>query len=147
MEALLGMLSKREYALSLTLEELGMISNQVKPVNQIRLESGHKVWKDRVICILKKVIHMEKEMIEERVWQGLFVPTWGPYRNAHFLVPKNHGKYHFIISAVSANQHTLEDTGIPPNIEEYSKAFTRLPNSSPIDFHLSGKAAVQPKWR
>jgi hypothetical protein len=78
---------------------------------------------------------MEKEMIEERVRQGLFEPAWGPYRNAHFLVPKKNGKYRIIISAVSAIRHTLEDAGIPPNVEQFSEAFTGLPISSPIDFH------------
>jgi len=74
-------------------------------------------------------------MIEERVRQGLFEPAWGPYRNAHFLVPKKNAKYRFLISAVSANRYTLENTGIPPNIEECSAAFTGLPISSLIDFH------------
>jgi hypothetical protein len=134
-KALIGMLSNREYTLSWTWEELGTISNQVKPPHRIRLESGHSVRKDCVFCIPKKVIPVEKEMIEEIVRQGLFEPAWGPYRNAHILVPKKNGKYCFIISAVSANRHTLEDAGIPPNIEEFSEAFAGLPISSVIDFH------------
>jgi hypothetical protein len=44
-------------------------------------------------------------------------------------------KYWIIISAVSANRHTLEDAGIRPNVEEFAKAFARLPISSPINFH------------
>jgi len=129
------MLSNREYALSWTWEELGTISDEVEPPHRIRLESVHKVWKNRVFRIPKKVIPVEKEMIEERVWQGLFEPAWGPYRNAHFLVPKKNGKYRFIISGVSANWHTLEDAGIPPNVEEFSEAFTGLPISSLIECH------------
>src|SRR5215212_4653890 len=74
-------------------------------------------------------------MVEERVRHGLFEPAWGPYRNAHFLVPKKNGKYRFIISAVSANRHTLKDAGIPPNIEEFSEAFAGLPVCSLVDFH------------
>jgi len=101
----------------------------------MQLASGHKVWKDRVFRIPKKVISVEKEIIEEIVRQGLFEPAWGPYRNAHFLFQKKNGKYRFIISAVSGNQHALEDTGIPPNIEELSEAFAGLPISSLIDFH------------
>jgi hypothetical protein len=73
--ALLGMLSNREYALSWTWEELGTISDEVEPPHRIRLESGHKVWNDRVFRILKKVIPVEKEMLEERVLQGLFEPA------------------------------------------------------------------------
>jgi hypothetical protein len=101
------------------------------------LKSGLRVWKDRVFCIPKKVIPVEKEMIEEIVRQGLFEPAWGPYKNAHLLVPKKNGKYRFIISTVSANRHTLEDAGIPPNVEEFSEAFAALPCSSLIDC-LSG---------
>ena len=74
-------------------------------------------------------------MIEERVRQGLFEPAWGPYRNAHFLVPRKNGKYHVIISAMSTNRHTLEHTWIPPNIEEFSKAFAGLLISSLTDVY------------
>jgi len=93
------------------------------------------VWQDSVLPIPKKVIAVEKDVIEERVRPGLFEPTRGPYRNAHFLVPKKNGKYRFIISAVNGNRHTLEDHGIPPNVEEFSDAFARPRISSLIDFH------------
>ena len=59
----------------------------------------------------------------------------GPYRNAHFLVPKKNEKYRFIISGVSANRHTLEDAGIPPNVEECSESFPALPISLILDFY------------
>ena len=85
--------------------------------------------------IPKKVIPVEEEMIEERVRQGLFKPVWGPFRNAHFLVPKKNAMYRFIISAVSTNRLTLEDSGIPPNIEEFSETFAGLPVCSLIAFH------------
>jgi len=79
---------------------------------------------------------MDKEIIEERVWLGLFEPAWGPYRNAHFLVSKKNEKYCFFISAVSTNWHTPEDARIPPNVEELSQALAGLPISSLIDFHF-----------
>jgi len=129
------MLSNGEYALSWTWEELGTISDEVEQPHRMRLQSGHKIWMDLVFRIPKKVIPVEEEMIEERVRQGLFESAWGPYRNAHFLVPKKNGKYRFIISAVSANRHTLEDAGIPPNVEEFSAAFAGLSISSMSDFH------------
>jgi hypothetical protein len=37
---------------------------------------------------------------------------------------------------MSTNQHTLEDTGIMPNVKEYSGAFAGIPISSLIGFHL-----------
>jgi len=39
------------------------------------------------------------------------------------------------ITAVSANWHTPEDSGIPPNIDEFSDANTGLPISSLINIH------------
>jgi len=122
-----------------------MLSEEIAPPDGIRSESGHKVRKGRVFRIPKKVIPVEKGMIEERVRQGLFEPAWGPYRNAHLLVPKKNGKYRFIISAVSANRHTLEDAGIPPNIEEFSEAFAVLPISSLIDIHSGYNQKRLPK--
>ena len=99
------------------------------------MECGQKIRKDRVFCIPKKVIPMEQQIMEDRVHQGLYKTAWGPYRNAHFLVPKKNGKYCFIISLVSANRHTLEDDGIPPKVEKVSETFALLPISSLIDFH------------
>lgn len=37
---------------------------------------------------------------------------------------------------MSTNQHALEDTGIMPNVKEYSGAFAGIPISSLIGFHL-----------
>jgi hypothetical protein len=112
-----------------------MISEKVEPLHSIRLECGHKVCKDRELHIPKQVISVEKLMIEVGLRQALFEPAWGPYRNAHFLVRKENGKYHFIFWAVSANRHTAEDPGIPPNSEECPEAFAGLPIASVIDFH------------
>jgi len=88
-----------------------------------------------VFCIPKKVIPVENEMIEEKVRHGLFEPPWGPYRNAHFSVPKKNGKFCFIISAVSTNRHTLEDCGTPPNFEGFSEAFAGQPIFSLNEYH------------
>jgi len=144
-DALLGMLSNRKYGLSWTCGELGMISDEVEPPHRIRLVSCYKVWKDRVFCIPKKVIPREKEMIEERVRRSLFKSAWGPYRNCHLLVPKRNGTYHFIISAVSANRHTLEDSGIVPNVEEFSEAFAGLHIISLIDFYSGYEQKMLPE--
>jgi hypothetical protein len=65
--------SNREYALSSTWEELGMMSKEVEPPHHVRLESGHKVWKDGVFST--KFIPVQIEMIDERVCLGLFEPT------------------------------------------------------------------------
>jgi hypothetical protein len=40
-----------------------------------------------------------------------------------------------MISAMSANRHTLEDAGILPNVEEFSEAFAGPLISALIDFH------------
>lgn len=64
------------------------------------------------------------------------MPTWDPHMNAHFMVPKKNRKYHSIISAVSANQRTLEISVILPNVKECSEAFPRLPIFFVIDLHL-----------
>ena len=67
-EPLLGMLSSIEYALSLTLEELEMIRNQVERPHSIPHEYSLKVWKGILFCIPMKVIPIQTAMIEERVW-------------------------------------------------------------------------------
>jgi hypothetical protein len=60
-EALIGRLFNGKYALSWTWEELGLMSNKVKPAHCIWLESDHTVWKDRVFRLPKNVISKEKK--------------------------------------------------------------------------------------
>jgi len=74
------------------------------------------------------------QMIAQRVLRGEFEPPRGPYRDTHFLIPKKNGKYHFLISAMIGNRHTLEDARILPYVEEYPEAFAGLPISSLNDF-------------
>lgn len=87
-EALLGMQSRREYALSWTWQELETISDEVEPPHHIQLQSGYKVWMDHEFRIPQKVIPVENVVIEESVRQGLFEPSWGPYTNAHLFGPE-----------------------------------------------------------
>lgn len=74
-------------------------------------------------------------MIEVRVQQGLFHPAWGPYMNAHFLVPKMNWKNCSILSTGSVNGCTLDDARIQPTVEEFTEDFTKLPIWSLIIFH------------
>jgi len=135
-EALLCILLNRAHPLSWTWEELGTINNEVMPTHHVWLESGYNVWKDCAFHIPKNVNAVEKDIIQVRVWPGLFQPAWGLYWNTVFSVSKNNTMYLFIISAVSANQHALEDTKILPNVKESSETFARMPISSLIGFHL-----------
>jgi len=96
--------------------------------------NSHIVCNDHVFCAVMKDIHAEEHMMTTIVRHGLVKPTWGHNRNAHCLVPKRNGKYHFISSAVSANQHRFEDAAIPPNIKGIAKAFPMLCTSSLIEF-------------
>jgi len=61
-----------------------MISHEVEPPHCIQQEARDTAWKDGVFRIAKKVIPIEQEMMEERVWQGLFELAWSPYRDGHF---------------------------------------------------------------
>ena len=69
------------------------------------------------------MLEVETEIVKERKQLGLFERSWGPYRNATFLVPKKNGKHRFIISCVKANKVTLKDAELPPNVEEFAESF------------------------
>jgi len=129
------MLSNTVQALSWSWEELGTICYEMEPPHCMYMQSGHRVWMDCVVQITNKVIPMAKDMMEQRVPQGLFEAAWGPYSNAQFLVPKKNGKYRFSITPMRANCHTLEDARILPNVENFSESFAGLPIPGFIDFH------------
>jgi hypothetical protein len=115
--------------------ELGTNCAKIEPPHCIWLEPGLTVLKHFIFHVTKKLIPMENEMIEDGVRQGLFETPLAQYRIAHFLVPKKNGKYHFIISVVSAKCSTVEDAGIMPKVEVYSEVCARLPMSSLIEYH------------
>jgi hypothetical protein len=60
--------------------------------------------------------------------------SWGPYRNSSFFIPKKNGKYRFIISCTSSNKITLENAGLPPNVE-FAESFASFPITTLIDFY------------
>lgn len=82
-----------------------------------------------------QVLLVEMRIIEERVWQGVFEPTWTPYGNCHYLLRMKNGKYHFNISAENEKWHLMEDTGIPPIVKECSEVFPGLQIILLIDLH------------
>jgi hypothetical protein len=95
----------------------------------------HVPWKDPSYRIPRQLIPIELDMICEREDLGLIEQTWGPYRNSSFFIPKKNGKYRFIISCTSANKITLEDVGLPPNVEEFAESFADFPIITLIDFY------------
>jgi hypothetical protein len=66
-----------------------------------------------------------REMIEDRVQQSIFKLVSSPYRNAHILLPKNIGNYHFSIPTIKPTSLTLGDAGILLSTEEFSDASAR----------------------
>jgi len=134
-ESLVGMCSNREWALPWVWDALWTMSEEVKLPHCIWLESGQHVWNDLLFNIQKKVVPVEKEMIEERVQQGVFKPAWGPCRNAHYIISKNNGNYCILTSGVSTTWHIVQDTKVLRNIEDLPEAFSRLPRSLLVDWH------------
>src|SRR5262249_2362319 len=127
------MLFRREQALAWDFEEKGLILDEIEPPHVIRTKP-HEPWTDRAFRTPRKLLEEEKRIVTERQKLGLFERSWGPYRNATFLVPKKNGKYRFIISCVKANQVTLRDAGLPPNVEGFAESFAGYPICSMCDF-------------
>ena len=129
------MLFNREKALAWSVEEKGLISDEVEPPHVVRTRP-HEPWTEPPFRIPRKLIEVEREATIEKERLGLIEDSWGPYRNAAFFVPKKNGKYRFVISCVKANKETLQDAGLPPNVEEFAESFAGYPAVSLIDFYM-----------
>jgi hypothetical protein len=130
------MLFKDETALGWTMSEKGQIVDEVEPPQVVRTVD-HTLWKSVPYRLPHKLVSVEDDMVKERVSLGLIERSWGPYRNCSFFVPKKNGKYRFIISCTQANAVTLEDAGLPPNVEEFAEYFSGFPIISLIDIFCS----------
>lgn len=134
-EMLIEMLYNREAALAWTMEEKGLISRDIEPPHVIRVRP-HEPWVEPSYRLRRKLLEVEHEHITRREKAGLIEDCHGPYRNPCFFVPKKNGKYRFIISCTKANGETLQDAGLPPNVEEFAEGFAGYPAVTVVDFFM-----------
>jgi hypothetical protein len=78
------MLFQRENTLGWTMTETCRIIDEVESYHVVRT-IGHLAWKSVPYQLPRKLITVEDNIVKERVALGLIEPSWGPYRNVHFL--------------------------------------------------------------
>ena len=73
--------------------------------------------------------------VHKKLKSGTLEFSQGPYRSRYFLVEKKNGKYRFINDVQALNKVTIRDSGMPPQVDEFSEDFAGYPIVSAIDYY------------
>lgn len=123
----------REAALAWTFDEMGRVSSEVVPPQQIRTVP-HKAWQAKAFPLPKAIRGTIIEMLEERLAAGVYEHCHSPYRNPWFTVKKKNGKYRIVNAAMNINRETIRDATLPPSADEFSELVAGMAVSSLIDW-------------
>ena len=127
------MMFRREKAFAFEFSEIGRISDDVCPPQEIRTVL-HEAWQAPGFPVPKHLVGKVIEMLRERIRAGTLEYCHRPYRNQWFLVKKKSGKYRIVDAAMRYNAVTIRDANMPPNIDEISEEFAGCQITSVIDF-------------
>jgi hypothetical protein len=73
------------------------------------------------------------EIVKERLDQGIFEYSLGPYANRYFLVEKKNGKWRFIQDVRHLNKVTTKDANVSPIMEDVLERLAGYPCYTILD--------------
>lgn len=130
---LLQCLMNREAALAWTFAEMGRISEEVAPPQEIRTVP-HKAWQAASFPIPRAIRDRIGTKLQERLDAGVYERCEGPYRNPWFAVKKKNGDFRLVNAAMNINAVTIRDATLPPSADEFSEHVAGMVVSSLIDW-------------
>ena len=134
-ELLMALLFNREAAITFDWQEKGRIHKEIEPPHVICIRPGHIPWQEHPMRIPRALKPVFNKLVTGMRTSGVLEPSKGPYRNPAVLIKKQKpGEYRLISSVIKQNTETIQDTGVPPNVEEFSQRFARQTISSLRDF-------------
>lgn len=82
------MLFNRKAAITFDFENMGRVSDNVAPPQEIRT-IPHKPWQAKRFLIPEVLHPLAIKMLKEHLERGVIEPCYGPYRNPWYLVKKS----------------------------------------------------------
>jgi hypothetical protein len=126
------MLAENIEAFGFDSSELGVVEEKYCPPIEIRTVP-HVPWVEKPNSIPERIKNEALEIVKERLNQGIIERSHGPYSSRYWFVPKKDGTLRFIQDLQRLNAVTVKDSGIPPNVEEFSEQFAGYPIYSDMD--------------
>ncbi len=112
---------KREMAFAFVYAEKGTFSRQYYPDYEIPTIE-HTPWQRKPIPIPHAIIDEVRKAIFEQELAGRFEPTTSSYRSSMFAVAKK-GGIRLVINLEELNAVTVQDSALPPNVNEFAESF------------------------
>ena len=129
------MFYNREAAFAFCFDHVTRVRPEVAEPQEIRTVE-HKAWQAPNFPVAKSLLPVVREMLAERLRNGVLEKCYGPYRNPWFLVKKKEsGKYRLINAAMEMNRHTIRDANLPPSVDEFSEEFAGCHIASLVDLY------------
>src|SRR5436190_16990711 len=116
------------------MSKLGKIHPEIISPQKIQT-IPHEAWQASSFLIPKDLLRIIIKMLQSYVKAGVLEYCNELYRNPWFLVKKKCGKYHIVNTAMNANQYTIHDVNLPPNIKEFAKRSAGMAVASLINYY------------
>ena len=114
---------ERENLFAFEYAEKGYFSRQYYPDYEIPTIE-HTPWQHRPIPIPLAILDKVRNTIVEHERAGRFEPTTSSYRSSMFVVAKKNG-IHLMINLEELNVVTIQDSLLPPNVNDFAESFLR----------------------
>ena len=114
--------------------EMGMLHESIEPPIEIHT-IPHTPWQQQNLRLPQAMRDEATKHVKKMLELGIFEFCQGPYRNRYFLVAKKKpGEWRFIHDVQALNKVTIRESGMPPNVDEFSEEFAGCPITSSIDY-------------
>ncbi|HMD13399.1 MAG TPA: hypothetical protein VKI62_02095, partial [Bacteroidota bacterium] len=124
-----------EGAIAFEDSEMGFLNPEIEPPVVIHTVP-HSPWQQQNLRLPKAMQEAATAIVREKLANGIFEFSQGPYRSRYFLVEKKApGTWRLVNDVQQLNKVTIRDSGMPPSVDEFSEDFAGYPITSAIDYY------------
>ncbi len=114
---------------------MGLLDPAIEPPVVIH-NVPHVPWQQQNLRLPRAMQDEATKHVREKLANGTLEFSQGPYRSRYFLVEKKQpGSYRFINDVQPLNKVTIQDSGMPPSVDEFSEDFAGYPIVTSVDYY------------
>ena len=116
------MIASHGRAFAYTEKEMGCVDPEIVP-DMIMWTIPHTPWAMRPLCIPQAWMAEFTKLLKAKIDAGILEKGYGPYSSRWFCVQKKNGKLRLIQDLQPANQVTIRDLNVPPDVDGFAERF------------------------
>jgi len=113
--------------------EMGLLDPSIEP--PVIHTVPHTPWQQPNLRLLKSIQDEATRQVKKKLDLRLLEFSQGHYCSRYFMVSKKNGEYRFINDVQPLNKVTVQDSVMPPSVDEFSEDFTSYPITYVIDYY------------